>query len=311
MVRGFVGHTESLGTTFAALVERLAGQPELDPDGWGSAFVTDPWPRPLPADLPASTRLRLRQHYTAQQPERVRTLTFVTRSSESLVAIEDHEGALVLAITYAAGRAAAAEAGASSSLPSDSPLPLVGAGQGEGSPDGTAPSPSLSRERERGRSSLLQPTAAAGSATDGDLAAATAETTAESTDQATDLPTDLPADVRAVVRGLPFAVAPTLENRLLRAEPQRAAADDRVITLLGLAALWHDDLRLAETLRRIARLKADDWALRAAGIAVAQRKGYQLLLHELWAGETDPELHAELTALLTGEPASPAEEAAD
>jgi len=79
--------------------------------------------------------------------------------------------------------------------------------------------------------------------------------------------------------------------------------------LLGLAAVWREDLRLCDTLRRLAHLKADDWALRAAAIAMAQREGYQLLLHELWAGETDAELAAELTALLTGEPRSRAEDA--
>ena len=98
------------------------------------------------------------------------------------------------------------------------------------------------------------------------------------------------------------------EQQLFAAGPGRPAASDRVTLLLGLAAVWHDDLRLAETLRRIARLQVGDWALRAAAIAVARRQGYQLLLHELWAGETDPELHAELTTVLTGEPASGAEE---
>lgn len=247
IVRGFVGHIESLGTPFRAVAESLAGQPELDPDGWGSAYAADPWPRPLPADLPASTYARLRQHYQAQHPERVRALTFVTRSSRSLVTLEDHAGALVLAITYDA-----------------------------------------------------RPDAA-------DVVAATPTT--EPTAHASDLPADAPADVRAAVRGFLFAGATTLAEQLFAAGPGRPAASDRVTLLLGLAAVWHDDLRLAETVRRIARLQVGDWALRAAGIAVARRQGYQLLLHELWAAETDPELHAELTTVLTGEPASAAEEA--
>ena len=235
-MRGLIGHTESLGTTFYEVAEALGGQPELDPNGWGSAYGDDPWPRPLPAHLPRSTRARLRQHYLAQRPDRVRTLTFVTRQSGSLVSLEDHEGALVLVLSYG---------------------PLQDAGGAEAA--------ELSRPND-------------------------------------DLPADMPADARAAVRRLAFTSAQTLEEQLFAAAPGRAAASDRVTTLLGLAAVWRSDLRLVETLRRIARLKADDWALRAAGIALAQREGYQLLLHELWAGETDPELHAELTALLTGQP---------
>ena len=228
-MRGFVGHTESLGTTFTAIAAALSQEPALDPECWGSAFAADPWPRPLPAELPETTRARLRQHYQGQQPHGVRTLTFVTLVSHSLVSLEDHEGALVLAITY-----------------------------------------------------------------DADAAAAGA------TAVVTDLPQDVPADVRAAVGARAFTVATTLHTQLLASDPQRA--DDRVTLLLGLAALWHDDLRLAETLRQLAQRKPADWALRAAGIAVAQRAGYTLLLHELWAGETDPELHTELTTLLGDTP---------
>lgn len=233
-VRGFVGHTESLGRGFRAVAESLAAQPTVDPDGWGSAYADDPWPRPLPVDLPDATRARLRQHYLAQRPERVRSLTFVTRVSGSWVTLADYEGALVLTLDYC--------------------------------PDGD--------------SAPLH-----------------------------DLPTDLPADLRTAVQGLQFTQAATLQAQLVAPSATRPPAGDRVTLLLGLAALWHDDLRLAETLSRIARLKADDWALRAAGIAVAQREGYALLLHELWAGETDAELHAELTALLTDAQPSPADEA--
>ena len=117
---------------------------------------------------------------------------------------------------------------------------------------------------------------------------------------------ELPEDVRGALRGLGFATAAMLTERLLSPHAGQIEADDRVTTLLGLAAVWHDDLRLADFLRQLARSEAGDWALRATGIAVAQRQGYRLLLHELCALETDPELHAELTALIAvGQKISP------
>jgi hypothetical protein len=221
-VRGFIGHSETLGYGLADLEQRLARHPALAAGSWGSAYATDPWPRPLSADLPAATRALLAQRYAAQSPVRPRSLTFVTRWSRSLVALEDHGGALVLALTYA---------------------PTAGV-------------------------------RAAGSRP---------------------LPTDLPSDARWAVQELPFADAAMLDEWLWAAGSPPPPLPDRVTLLLGLAAVWHADLRLHTLLRRISRQSAD-WALRAAAIAVAQRQGYLLLLHELCAGETDPELRAELEA---------------
>jgi hypothetical protein len=244
-VRGFIGHTESLGQTWASVREALSAHPAFLPGSWGSAYADDPWPRPLPADLPPSTRALLQQRHAAQRPDRPRTVTFATRESRSLVSLEDHEGALVLAIAY----------GEDAVPPGESVRPSAAAAGGP-----------------------------------------------------TSLPAELPADVRAALGGLSFASAATLVERLLSPRPGRSGPDDRVTTLLGLAAVWHDDLRLAEILRHLATSPAGDWALRAAGIAVAQRQGYRLLLHELAAGETDPELSAELAALLSVSGIASAEE---
>ena len=98
--RRFVGHTESLGQSFAELVARLAAHPALEPTGWGSAYPDDPWPRPLPADLPTPTRALLQQRFTAQSPDPPRSMTFVTRWSRSLVTLEDHPGGLGLVIAH-------------------------------------------------------------------------------------------------------------------------------------------------------------------------------------------------------------------
>ena len=248
--RGFVGHRDSLGQGFAELAAELAAHPALDPLGWGSAYADDPWPRPLPADLPSSTCALLRQHYARQEAGGPRSLTFVTRWSRSLVVLEDHAGALVLATTYA-GSTASADA---------TPPRAAGA------------EPAQSAVTEPIKRAVLE---------------------------------DAPADVRWALSGRAFASASTLEERLRAAAGPAAlggAGEDRVTTLLGLAAVYGDDLRLLTTLRWIARLTPGDWALRAAAIAVAERRGYALLLHELCAGETDPELAAELSALTSAEP---------
>lgn len=238
--RGFIGHTESLGRSFIELAAELARHPALAAGSWGSAYADDPWPRPLPADVPPAVCDLLQQRYARQTPGRPRSLTFVTRWSRSLVSLEDHDGALVLAIAYAA------------------PVPPV-------------PGSALQ--------STTLPHAAARSALSALLAAA-------------------PADVRWAVSELPWTDALALQERL-RDPASHGALDgsDRVTALLGLAAVWDGDLRLLEVLRWLARAEGSDWALRAAGIAVAERHGYELLLHELCAGETDPELHAELVAL--------------
>lgn len=250
--RRFVGHTESLGQSFAELVARLAAHPALEPTGWGSAYPDDPWPRPLPTDLPAATRALLQQRYTAQSSEPPRSMTFVTRWSRSLVTLEDHAGALVLAIAHAPADAAVAPG---QSVAAAAAVPL----------------------------------------------------------------SDLPVDARWVMLGLPSASAEALQTCLQPPPPgslpsapqpslQEVAASDRVTALLGLAAIFYRDLRLVEALRCIAGAATSDWALRAAAIAVAQRQGYLLLLHELYAAETDPELGAELqalTAAVAGGPAAP------
>lgn len=244
--RGFIGHADSLGQGFAEVAAELARHPALDPLSWGSAYADDPWPRPLPAELPAATWNLLHQHYTRQSPEEPRSLTFVTRWSRSLVTLEDHAGALVLSVAYvSAAEDASAHAAAASAVPPD-----------DGEPNELA----------------LAPT---------------------------------PADVRWALRGRAFATAPALLERLRAAVGPESAGDPaRVTALLGLAAVYGDDLRLLETLRWIARLTPGDWALRAAAIAIAERRGYALLLHELCAGESDPELHAELVALTTPTPAT-------
>lgn len=238
--RGFIGHRDSLGQDFTELAAALAGHPAIDPLSWGSFYADDPWPRPLPADLPAATHALLQQHYARQAADGPHSLTFVTRWSRSLVSLEDHAGALVLAIASA------------------EPVPAA-------APDPTRPT--------------------AVQAADAELR-------------------DAPADVRWALLGHAFASASVLQERLRSAARPTPSGegDDRVTTLLGLAAVYGDDLRLLETLRRIARLSPGDWALRAAAIAIAERRGYTLLLHELQAGETDPELCAELAALTGGEP---------
>lgn len=241
--RGFIGHRDSLGQDFTELAAALAGHPAIDPLSWGSFYADDPWPRPLPADLPAATRALLQRHYTRQATDGSRSLTFVTRWSRSLVSLEDHAGALVLSIASAEPVPAAA---------TDPARPIA-----------------------------VQPA-------DAELR-------------------DAPADVRWALLGHAFASASVLQERLrsaVRPTPS-GEGDDRVTTLLGLAAVYGDDLRLLETLRRIARLTPGDWALRAAAIAIAERHGYTLLLHELQAGETDPELAAELAALTGDEPGVP------
>lgn len=248
--RGFVGHRDSLGLGFAELAAELAAHPALDPLSWGSAYAEDPWPRPLPADLPPSTRTLLRQHYGRQEAGGPRSLTFVTRWSRSLVVVEDHAGALVLATTYADSTYGA----------NATPPRAVGAAMAQ------------SADTEPTEPTELQ---------------------------------DAPVDVRWALSGRALASASTLEERLRSAAGSAAlggAGEDRVTTLLGLAAVHGDDLRLLTTLRWIARLTPGDWALRAAAIAVAERRGYALLLHELCAGETDPELAAELSALTGTEP---------
>jgi hypothetical protein len=90
--RLFVGHTESLGAGFAELVARLAAHPAVEPEGWGSAYPDDPWPRPLPEALPAAARELLGRHYAAQAPDLPRSMTFVSRWSRSLLSLEDHAG---------------------------------------------------------------------------------------------------------------------------------------------------------------------------------------------------------------------------
>lgn len=233
--RLFVGHTESLGAGFAELVARLAAHPAVEPAAWGSAYPDDPWPRPLPEALPAAARELLGRHYAAQAPDLPRSMTFVSRWSRSLLSLEDHAGALVLAI--APGRAAPEAEPSPASSPADPPL------------------------------------------------------------------AGLPADVRWALRGLPTASAAELLACLQPSPPGQplspvagAAAGDRVTALLGLAAIFAGDLQLIEVLRSLSSATSD-WALRAAAIAVAQRQGFLLLLHELYASETDPELSAELHQL--------------
>ena len=256
--RGFVGHRDWLGQGFAELAAEFAAHPALDPLSWGSAYADDPWPRPLPADLPSATCVLLQQHYAMQGEEGPRSLTFVTRWSRSLVVLEDHAGALVLATTYVG---ATDKAGTT-------PLPE----------EGTGAQPALP---------------------------AAAELPAPAQSPASAELEDAPVDVRWVLADRAFVSATTLQERLRTAASPAAmsgSGEDRVTTLLGLAAVYGDDLRLLTTLRWIARLTPGDWALRAAAIALAERRGYSLLLHELCAGETDPELAAELSALTSAEP---------
>ncbi len=104
---------------------RLAAHPALEPTGWGSAYPDDPWPRPLPADLPASTLALLRQRYAAQSSEPPRSMTFVTRWSRSLVTLEDHAGALVLAISHAPVAAAVTPGEPGQSGLASAPAPLA------------------------------------------------------------------------------------------------------------------------------------------------------------------------------------------
>jgi hypothetical protein len=102
-VRGFVGHSESLGRSWNDLSRELATHPAVFPQGWGSAYDDDPWPRPLSAELPPKTLALLAQGFAGQSADLPRTLTFATRWSRSLVSLEDHDGAIVLAIAHAPG----------------------------------------------------------------------------------------------------------------------------------------------------------------------------------------------------------------
>jgi hypothetical protein len=112
---------------FAEWSDRLAASPCLQNRPWGSAFVDDPWPAQLPAELHPAVHSALRERFSAQAPSVPRSLTWASRESRSHVRLEAHDAALALQITVAPQDP---QPVAEATLPSDlaallHPLPLL------------------------------------------------------------------------------------------------------------------------------------------------------------------------------------------
>lgn len=107
-----------------------------------------------------------------------------------------------------------------------------------------------------------------------------------------DYPTDLPVDAVAALLGFQFDGAADLEAELDRAtDPEQLSA-----LLYVLSALRHDDLGALPIWRRYLEHPVVDVRSTIGDIAVAYN--YEALLEEMSLREPDPELRAELEALL-------------
>lgn len=107
-----------------------------------------------------------------------------------------------------------------------------------------------------------------------------------------DYPTDLPVDAVAALLGFQFDGAADLEAELARGrEPDQLAA-----LLYVLSALRHDDPGALPIWRR--HLEHPVLEVRSCIVDVAMAYNYEVLLEEMSVREPDPELRAEVEALL-------------
>lgn len=101
-------------------------------------------------------------------------------------------------------------------------------------------------------------------------------------------PEDLPADVMAALLGFRFRTASEMEGKL---RDPKEAANSRYF-LLGLATVRHAELGFQAILREFA--ESEDLERRTTAAIAADWLDYTLLLHEMCAAETDPELREQL-----------------
>jgi hypothetical protein len=107
-----------------------------------------------------------------------------------------------------------------------------------------------------------------------------------------DYPTDMPVDAVAALLGFQFDGAADLEAELSRAtDPEQLSA-----LLYVLSALRHDDLGALPLWRRYLEHPSLDVRSTIGDIAVAYN--YEVVLEEMSLREPDPELRAEIEALL-------------